>query len=124
MEGTIQPQVVNLAEKFALIGEHWSPKTVATVNDYDVRLVTVLGEFTRHTHPDTDEFFLVISGELTIRMDAGDVTLRPGEVYVVPAGVAHQPVAEAETRIVLFEPSGVVNTGDAGGALTARREEI
>jgi mannose-6-phosphate isomerase-like protein (cupin superfamily) len=122
MEPTIQP--LNLAETFARISERWSPKTVATVNDYDVRLVVVEGEFTRHAHPDTDEFFLVVSGELTIRMDAGDVTLRPGEVYVVPAGVEHQPFAAVETRILLFEPSTVVNTGDAGGALTARREEI
>jgi len=122
MESTIQP--LNLAAKFALISEHWSPKTVATVNDYDVRLAVVQGEFTRHTHDDTDEFFLVISGELTIRLDAGDVTLRPGEVYVVPAGVVHQPVAAVETQILIFEPSTVVNTGDAGGTLTARREEI
>jgi mannose-6-phosphate isomerase-like protein (cupin superfamily) len=124
MESTTQPHPVNLAEKFALIAEHWSPKTVATVNDYDVRLVVAHGEFTRHAHPDTDEFFLVVSGELTIRMAAGDVTLRPGEVYVVPRGVSHQPVAAAEARIVIFEPSTVVNTGDAGGGLTARREEI
>jgi mannose-6-phosphate isomerase-like protein (cupin superfamily) len=122
MESTIQP--LNLAEKFALITEHWSPKTVATVNDYDVRLVVVQGEFTRHTHDDTDEFFLVISGELTIRLDGGNVTLRPGEVYVVPAGVVHQPFAAVETQILIFEPSTVVNTGDAGGALTARREAI
>jgi mannose-6-phosphate isomerase-like protein (cupin superfamily) len=122
MDSTIQP--LNLAEKFALIAEHWSPKTVAMVNDYDVRLAVVEGEFTPHTHPDTDEFFLVVDGELTIRMAAGDVTLAPGEVYVVPAGVEHQPVAAVETRILLFEPSTVVNTGDAGGALTARREEI
>ena len=122
MESTIQP--LNLAAKLALIQEHWSPKTIATVNDYDVRLAVVSGEFAEHTHADTDEFFLVISGELTIRMDAGDVTLRPGEVYVVPAGVRHQPVAAVETQILLFEPSTVVNTGDAGGALTAVREEI
>ena len=124
MESTIQPQAVNLAAKLALIDKHWSPKTVATVNDYDVRLAVVEGEFTRHQHPDTDEFFLLIAGELTIKMDAGDVTLRPGEVYVVPAGVPHQPVAAPGTQIMLIEPSDVVNTGDAGGALTAVREEI
>ena len=124
MESTIQPQAVNLAAKLALIDKHWSPKTVATVNDYDVRLAVVEGEFTPHTHADTDEFFLLIAGELTIKMDAGDVTLLPGEVYVVPAGVQHQPVAAPGTQIMLFEPSGVVNTGDAGGALTAVREEI
>jgi mannose-6-phosphate isomerase-like protein (cupin superfamily) len=107
---------VNLSAKLALIAQHWSPRTVATVNDYDVRLVKVHGEFVRHQHSDTDEFFLVLDGELTIRMDAGDVTLAAGEVYVVPAGVEHQPVAAVETSVLLFEPSHVVNTGDAGGA--------
>jgi mannose-6-phosphate isomerase-like protein (cupin superfamily) len=115
---------VNLAAKLALVAEHWSPHTVATVNDYDVRLAKVRGEFVRHRHPDTDEFFLVVDGELTIRMDAGDVVLRPGEVYVVPKGVAHQPYAAVETSILLFEPSDVVNTGDAGGELTAQRREL
>src|SRR3954453_3165862 len=115
---------VNLAAKLALIDGHWSPRTVATVNDYDVRLVRVHGEFVRHQHPDTDEFFLVLDGELTIRMDAGDVVLRAGEVFVVPAGVDHQPVAAEEAAILLFEPSGVVNTGDAGGDLTAPRVEL
>ncbi|GAA1793981.1 cupin domain-containing protein [Planosporangium flavigriseum] len=115
---------INLAAKLALIGEHWSPRTVATVNDYDVRLVKVLGEFVRHQHADTDEFFLVLDGELTIRMDAGDVVLRKGEVYVVPAGVEHQPYAAVETEILLFEPREVINTGDAGGELTAPRREL
>src|SRR3954465_13688119 len=95
---------VNLAAKLALIDDHWSPRTVATVNEYDVRLVRVHGEFVRHRHADTDEFFLVLDGELTIRLDAGDVTLRPGEMYVVPAGVAPQPVAAVETAVLLFEP--------------------
>jgi mannose-6-phosphate isomerase-like protein (cupin superfamily) len=115
---------VNLAAKLALIADHWSPRTVATVNDYDVRLVKVHGGFVRHQHADTDEFFLVLDGELTIRMDAGDVVLRAGEMYVVPAGVDHQPVAAGEAAILLFEPSGVVNTGDAGGELTAARVEL
>ena len=115
---------VNLAAKLALIAEHWSPRTVATVNGYDVRLVKVHGEFVRHQHSDTDEFFLVLDGELTIRMDAGDVTLGAGEVYVVPRGVDHHPAAAEETTILLFEPGDVVNTGDAGGALTAPRVQL
>ncbi|HEV2087997.1 MAG TPA: cupin domain-containing protein, partial [Cryptosporangiaceae bacterium] len=115
---------ISIEEKLRQIGEHWSPKTVATVNDYDVRLVRVLGEFVRHQHAGSDEFFLVVDGELTIRMDEGDVSLGPGELYVVPRGVHHQPYAATETSVLLFEPSEIVNTGDAGGALTAERVEI
>jgi len=116
--------VVNLAAKLSRIAELWSPRTVATVNDYDVRLVKAHGEFVRHRHADTDEFFLVIEGELTIRMDDGDVVLGPGEAFVVPAGVYHQPYAAAEASILLFEPRVVVNTGDGGGELTATRQEL
>ena len=110
---------INLAEKLALITEYWSPRTVATVNDYDVRVVRVQGEFVRHQHAESDEFFLVVEGELTIRMDDGEVTLGPGELYVVPRGTYHQPVSAGETTVLLFEPSEIVNTGDAGGPLTA-----
>jgi mannose-6-phosphate isomerase-like protein (cupin superfamily) len=115
---------INLAAKLAQITERWSPRTVATVNDYDVRLAKVHGEFPRHRHVDSDEFFLVIDGELTLRTDQGDVVLHPGEAYVVPAGAYHQPYATTETAIMLFEPRDVVNTGDAGGALTAARREL
>ncbi len=97
---------------------------MATVNDYDVRLVKVQGEFVGHEHAESDELFFVVSGELTIRMNAGDVTLGPGDLYVVPRGVFHQPIAAAETSILLFEPSEIVNTGSAGGGLTAERVEI
>ena len=114
----------NLREKLAQIAEHWSPKTVATVNDYDVRLAKVHGEFVRHTHHDSDEFFLVLDGELKILMDGIDVVLRTGDIYVVPRGTPHKPVAAVETSIMLFEPREIVNTGDAGGELTAAREEI
>lgn len=115
---------ISLADKLQQISEYWSPKTVATVNDYDIRLVKVHGEFVRHAHADSDELFLLVSGELTIRMDAGDVPLGAGEMYVVPRGVFHQPVAAAEAAILLFEPSEIVNTGSAGGELTAQRIEI
>jgi mannose-6-phosphate isomerase-like protein (cupin superfamily) len=114
----------NLDEVLAGIAEHWSPRTVAVVNDYDVRVVKVLGEFTRHSHPETDEFFLVLSGELTIRMDAGDVRLGPGDSYVVPKGTAHQPSAATETTLLLFEPSATVNTGDTPSELTADRRLV
>ena len=115
---------ISVEEKLQQIAEHWSPKTVATVNDYDVRLAKVYGEFVRHQHADSDEFFFVVTGELTIRMDDGAVTLGPGELYVVPRGVYHQPVAAVETSILLFDPSHIVNTGDAGGKLTAARVEL
>ena len=115
---------VNLAAKFGAITEHWSPRRVASVNDYDVRIARVRGEFVRHRHPDTDEFFLVVDGELTIRMDAGDVVLCPGEIFVVPRGVYHQPYAAVETSILMFEPRATVNTGDAGGPLTVAPEDL
>ncbi|MEJ7702449.1 MAG: cupin domain-containing protein [Geodermatophilaceae bacterium] len=101
--------------------EPWVPRTVATLNDYDVRVVKTQGEFTRHSHPDTDEFFLVLRGSLTIRMDGGDVTLGPGQMYVVPRGVPHQPVSADGAEVVLIEPSTTVNTGDTPGSLTAAR---
>ena len=103
------------------ISEHWSPRTIAAVNDYDVRIVKVHGEFGGHSRPETDEFFLVLSGCLTIGMDDGEVTLRPGDTFVVPRGKAHQPRSETETTLLLFEPRTTVNTGDTPSSLTARR---
>lgn len=112
---------MNIHEVAAAVADFWSPQTVVVVNDYDVRVVKVRGEFTRHAHPDTDEFFLVLSGSLRIRMDEGDVVLSPGDTYVVPRGRAHQPSADVETTLLLFEPSSTVNTGDNPGSLTAPR---
>jgi mannose-6-phosphate isomerase-like protein (cupin superfamily) len=117
------PTPVDLAGKLALFAEHWSPKVVARLNDYEVKVVKLQGEFVWHTHEDTDELFLVLAGELTIRLRDGDVVLRPGQLYVVPRGVEHCPVAEGEVHAVLIEPAGVVNTGDAGGPLTARYDD-
>ena len=114
----------NLDAVLSSITEHWSPRTFAVVNDYDARVVKVQGEFTRHRHPDTDELFLVLSGRLTIRMDGGDVVLGPGDAYVVPRGEPHQPAADEETTILLFEPSATVNTGDTPSALTAERRVV
>lgn len=113
-----------MAEKLALIHDHWSPHTVAAVDNYDVKLVKVQGEFVRHQHEDTDELFFVIDGELTIRFDDHDVRLQTGEMCVVPRGVYHCPVSESETSIMLFELRGTVNTGDAGGELTAPPAEL
>jgi mannose-6-phosphate isomerase-like protein (cupin superfamily) len=115
---------VDLAEVLPQIAEPWSPRTVAVVNDYDVRVVRTQGEFTRHSHPETDEFFLVLSGSLTIRLDDGEVRLGPGQAYVVPRGVHHQPVSADGAEVLLLEPSATVNTGDNPGALTAERREI
>jgi mannose-6-phosphate isomerase-like protein (cupin superfamily) len=111
----------NINRVLESIDTDWSPRTIAVVNDYDVRVVKAHGEFTRHSHPDTDEFFLVLSGRLVIRTDHGDVTLEPGDVHVVPRGAYHQPCAEVATTLLLFEPSETVNTGDTPSALTAPR---
>lgn len=110
---------VDLAERLAAFSAHWSPKVVARMNDYEIKVVKMHGEFTWHSHVDTDELFLVISGELTIQLRDGDVTLGPGQLFVVPRGLEHCPVARGEVHAVLIEPAGVVNTGDAGGPLTA-----
>ena len=112
---------IDLATVLASFEEPWAPRTVTTVNDYDVRVVKTRGEFTAHTHPETDEFFLVLRGQLTIRMDAGDVRLGPGQVYVVPRGVRHQPVSPQGAEVLLFEPSTTVNTGDTPSNFTADR---
>jgi mannose-6-phosphate isomerase-like protein (cupin superfamily) len=111
----------NIEAVLSGVTEHWSPRTIAVVNDYDVRVVKVQGEFTRHSHPETDEFFLVLSGNLAIRMEDGEVTLHPGDTFVVPRGRAHQPCAEVETTVLLFEPSETINTGDTPSSLTTPR---
>jgi mannose-6-phosphate isomerase-like protein (cupin superfamily) len=114
-------QPVDLASVLATIAETWSPRTVAVLNDYDIRVVKTRGEFTRHRHPDTDEVFLVLRGTLTIRLDDGEVTLGPGQLYVVPKGTSHQPFSEAGADVLLVEPSTTVNTGDTPSELTAER---
>ena len=114
---------IDLAEKLASFSEHWSPKVVARLNDYEVKLVKVSGEFVWHTHDDTDELFLVVAGQLTIQLRDGDVMLGPGQMFVVPRGVEHCPIAAGEVHAVLIEPVGVVNTGNAGGPLTAAYDD-
>jgi mannose-6-phosphate isomerase-like protein (cupin superfamily) len=109
---------IHLAAVLATFSEAWAPRTVATLNDYDVRVVKTHGEFTRHRHPDTDELFLVLNGALTIRMDAGDVQLGPGDLYVIPRGVYHQPVSLEGAEVVLIEPTTTVNTGDTPSEFT------
>lgn len=104
--------------------ELWSPRTIAVVNDYDVRVVRAHGEFSEHRHPETDEFFMVLSGHLKIRMETDEVSLSPGDTFVVPRGRVHQPVAESETTLLLFEPSTTVNTGDSPGGRTTERSVV
>lgn len=116
---------VNLADKFARFSEHWSPKSVGTVDDYEVKLVKLAGDFVWHKHDAEDELFLVIEGELTIALRDRDVVLGPGEFFVVPKGVEHKPSATRECKVMLFERQGVVNTGDAPpSALTNAVERI
>ena len=113
---------VNLAEKLQALDAPFTPGIVAYLNDYKVAVVKARGEFVWHKHDDTDDFFLVLDGRLTIQLrDCDDVQLGPGELFVVPKGVEHCPKAEEETHVLLIEPLGTVNTGDAGGELT--REE-
>ena len=115
--------VVDLAAALGSFSEHWTPKVVARLNDHEIKVVRISGEFVWHTHDDTDELFLVLDGELTIRLRSGDVTLRPGQLFVVPRGVEHCPVAVGEVQAVLIDPYGVVNTGSAGGPLTAAYDD-
>ena len=110
------PTSVNLQEKLAQFDNHWSPRTVATFNGCDVMVVKVLGDFRWHSHPDTDDFFLVLKGQLRIETEHGTVRLSPGELYVVPKGVQHRPVADEECHLLLIEPTGTPNTGDAATA--------
>ena len=117
-------QVVNLEDKFARFDDHWSPKIIARLNDYHVKAVKLQGAFVWHRHDETDELFLVTKGTLVIRLRDRDVTLGPGELLVVPKGVEHLPVAEEECEVLLLEPAGTVNTGDAGGARTVEPEWI
>jgi len=111
---------VSLAEKLAQFSEHWAPRTVAQLNDYDIMVVKVQGEFVWHAHADTEDFFLVLKGQLTIRLRDREVVLHPGELFVVPRDVEHQPFAEEETHLLLIEPSGTPNTGDAATAAPRR----
>jgi mannose-6-phosphate isomerase-like protein (cupin superfamily) len=107
---------INLAEKLARFSDTFAPKIVAAFNGYDVMVVKVRGEFVWHAHPDTDDFFLVLKGRLTIQLRDGNVELGPGELFVVPKGVEHRPVAAEEVHLLLIEPKGTPNTGDAATA--------
>jgi mannose-6-phosphate isomerase-like protein (cupin superfamily) len=112
------PTPVTLSEKFSLFNDHWSPKIIGELNGQQVKLVKLKGEFIWHHHEREDELFLVIAGNLTIRFRDGDVVMGPGEMVIVPAGVEHQPVADEEAHVLLFEPASTINTGEARGERT------
>jgi len=119
----MQSNVVNLAEKFRKFSEYWSPRVVAEMNDYQLKLAKFQGDFVWHDHKDTDEVFLVVKGAMGIELRGGTAHLSEGEIYVVPKGGGeHRPFAESECHVLLIEPRGVVNTGDSGGELQAEND--
>lgn len=111
---------INLQEKLTMFSEYWSPRIVAEMNDYQFKLAKFQGEFVWHSHADTDEVFIVLNGSFQIEFRDKTISLSAGEMYVVPKGVEHRPVAIQECSVMLVEPRGVVNTGEAGGIYTAQ----
>jgi mannose-6-phosphate isomerase-like protein (cupin superfamily) len=108
---------VNLAQKFAMFTDHWNPRVIGQINDYEIKIVKVQGEFVWHQHDQTDELFLVLAGRLGLQVreangDERTIWLEPGELIIIPRGIEHCPVAEIETQLMLLEPKGTVNTGD------------
>jgi mannose-6-phosphate isomerase-like protein (cupin superfamily) len=110
---------INLVEKLSLIDRHWSPRVIAEMNDIQFKLVKLEGDFVWHQHEHTDEVFLVVQGQMVVGFRDHEVTIRQGELFVVPRGVEHITRACAECHALIIEPRGVVNTGDSGGELTA-----
>jgi mannose-6-phosphate isomerase-like protein (cupin superfamily) len=115
-------EAINFGEKLSKFSGRWSPRIIARMNDYEFKLAKIEGEFVWHKHDETDETFVVIDGEMQIELRDGSVTLRAGEMFVVPRGVEHKPFAARECHVMIIEPAGTVNTGDAGGELTAAND--
>jgi mannose-6-phosphate isomerase-like protein (cupin superfamily) len=113
-------QAINLASKLSTFSEHWQPRVVGQFNGNDLMVVKAKGEFVWHKHEDTDDFFLVLKGSLNIHLRDGIVTLGPGEMFVVPKGVEHRPIATEEAHVLLIEPRGTPNTGNAATAAARR----
>lgn len=122
MSGNKQYQPVNLEEKLSLVDDQWVPRVLAEMNDYQFKIVKIKGDFIWHDHPETDETFLVLEGEIRIDFRDGAVTLGKGELFVVPKGIEHKPFAEEEAHLLLIEPKGILNTGHAGGEITAQND--
>ena len=114
--------VINLSKKFEKFSDHWAPKVIAEMNDYQFKLVKVEGEFVWHSHEDTDEIFIVLDGELAIEFRDKSISLKKGEMVVVPRGVEHRPSAKKECQIMIVEPKNIVNTGGSSGMLTAEND--
>lgn len=113
---------INFEDKFTKFSKHWTPKVIAEMNDYQFKLVKILGDFTWHDHKDTDEVFMVLTGEMEIEFRDGKVTISEGEMYVVPQGVEHKPYAKNECKILIIEPRGVINTGETESDLQAEND--
>ncbi|MEH6465192.1 MAG: cupin domain-containing protein [Shewanella psychromarinicola] len=119
----MQAKVINFNDKFNQFSQHWSPRVIAQLNDYQFKLVKVAGEFVWHKHLDTDKVFIVIEGTLHIAFRDKDITLQAGEMVVVPKGVEHKPMANDECKIMIIEPQGVVNTGEVESDLTGLNDQ-
>lgn len=115
-------RAINFKEKLSLFSDYWSPKVIAELNEYQFKLARIKGEFVWHTHQDTDEAFIIIKGQLTIHFRDSNVELGEGEMYVVPKGKEHKPVAKEECQILLIEPKGVINTGGVVSSFTAKND--
>tara|TARA_B110000263_G_scaffold79305_1_gene69204 strand:+ start:13342 stop:13701 length:360 start_codon:yes stop_codon:yes gene_type:complete len=113
---------INFKEKLSIFSDHWSPKVIAEMNDYQFKLVKIQGEFVWHSHDHTDEVFIVLEGNMNIEFEDKKIHLKEGEMYVVPKGIIHKPYAESECKIMIIEPRGVVNTGEIKGDLTASND--
>ena len=113
---------INLKDKYSKFTKCWSPRIIAEMNDYQFKIAKIKGEFVWHDHKHTDETFIVIEGEMSIKLRDGEVELSEGEMFVVPKGVEHKPCAENECKILVVEPRGVINTGGAGGELTITKD--
>jgi mannose-6-phosphate isomerase-like protein (cupin superfamily) len=116
------PNKINFKNKYTKFTKHWSPRIIAEMNDYQFKLAKIKGEFIWHNHTHTDETFIVLEGSMTIKFRDDEVKLSKGEMYVVPKGIDHKPIAENECKILVIEPKGVINTGNAGGDLTIDEE--
>ena len=116
-------EAIDISDKLSQFSDQWAPKIIAQINDYHIKLAKIAGEFVWHSHPDTDEVFYVLDGAMVIQMREGNVELNAGQMFVVPKGVEHNPLAGGECHVMLFEPAGTVNTGDAGGDRTLTGED-